>query len=133
MSMSDTLADMLTRIRNGQKSKLVSVMVPYSRTKCDILSVLRDEGYISDYRVEDVRSGIKSIEVDLKYSSNGTPAITQINRVSKPGKRIYVAVGDMKEHFNGMGILIVSTSAGVVSDRAAYKAGIGGEVICKVF
>ncbi len=133
MSMSDTLADMLTRIRNGQKSKFMTVNVPYSRTKCDVLSVLRAEGYIGEFQVHDVRDGIREIEVELKYSPKGDGAITEISRASKPGKRVYVSVKQMREHYNGMGILVISTPKGVISDREAYQAGIGGEVICKVF
>lgn len=133
MSMSDTLADMLTRIRNGQKSKLMSVTMPYSRTKCDVLSVLRSEGYVGDFEVHDVRDGIREIELELKYSPRGEGAITEISRASKPGKRMYVSVKQMREHYNGMGILVMSTPKGVISDREAFQAGVGGEVICKVF
>ncbi len=133
MSMTDTIADMLTRIRNGQRTKLMFVSVPYSRTKCAILDVLKEEGYITSYKVVDVRAGIKSIEVVLKYSSNGGPAIKEITRVSKPGKRAYTAIDDLRGYYNGMGIYVLSTSKGVLSDRDARSAGIGGEVICKVF
>jgi len=132
MSMTDNIADMLTRIRNAQKSKMVSMSVPHSKMKCSILDVLREEGYISSYSVADMGRNIKSIEVDLKYSARGNPAIQEIKRVSKPGKRTYTHAG-MQGHYNGMGIYILSTSKGVLSDRAAHALGIGGEVICKVF
>lgn len=133
MSMTDTLADMLTRIRNGQKTKLLFVPVPYSRTKCDILKVLQEEGYISSYIVKDVRAGIKEIDVKLKYSTDGSPAIREITRVSKPGKRSYTVINDLQGYYNGMGIYILSTSRGVIPDRVARQLGIGGEVMCKVF
>ena len=132
MSMSDNIADMLTRIRNGQKSKLISVSLPHSKKKCAILDVLKTEGYIKDYRVTFV-GNIGQIEVDLKYSANGSSVICEINRVSKPGKRIYSSIDELKGYYNSMGIYILSTSKGVVSDREAHQLGIGGEIICKVF
>jgi len=133
MSMTDTVADMLTRIRNGQKTKLMFVSMPYSKGKCAILNVLKDEGYIASYKVSDVRAGIKEIEVVLKYSGSGNPAIKEIKRVSKPGKRVYTAIDTLPGYYNGMGIYVLSTSRGVLSDRQARSSGVGGEVICKVF
>ncbi|MBP7189921.1 MAG: 30S ribosomal protein S8 [Rickettsiaceae bacterium] len=133
MSMTDNIADMLTRIRNAQKSKLVTMLVPHSKMKCAILDVLKEEGYIRSYDVLDVSSNIRTIEVSLKYSSYGKPAIQEIKRVSKPGKRSYSPAGEMQGHYNGMGIYILSTSKGVISDREARRLGVGGEVICKVF
>ncbi len=133
MTMTDTLADMLTRIRNGQKTKLMFVSMPYSRAKNDILKVLQEEGYIASFKVSDVRSGIKAIEVVLKYASNGQPAIKEITRVSKPGKRAYTAIEALPGYYNGMGLYVLSTSKGIVSDREARRIGVGGEVICKVF
>lgn len=130
MSMSDNIADMLTRIRNGQKSKLLNVSVPLSKLKCNVLEVLKDEGYIADYkRMEEERS----INVSLKYSQRGQGAITEIHRVSKPGKRAYSSINDLPGYYNNMGIHILSTSQGVMSDRQAKKMKVGGEVICKVF
>ena len=132
MSMTDSIADMLTRIRNAQRNKLISLTLPNSKIKCAILKVLQDEGYIKEYRV--VAEGNKSfIEVDLKYSSIGKPAICEIHRVSKPGKRIYSSIDKLKGYYNNMGIHIISTSKGVVSDREAYNYKIGGEIICRVF
>lgn len=130
MSMSDNIADMLTRIRNGQKSKLLNVVVPMSKLKCTVLEVLKDEGYITGY-VKDVES--KIINVSLKYSRVGEPAISEIHRVSKPGKRVYSSIDTLPGYFNNMGIHILSTSHGVMSDRQAKKLKVGGEVICKVF
>lgn len=130
MSMSDNIADMLTRIRNGQKSKLLNVALPISRLKCAILDVLKNEGYIVDY-TKNEKEGI--IDISLKYSRTGSPAICEIHRVSKPGKRMYSSIGDLPGYFNNMGIHILSTSHGVMSDREAKKLNVGGEVICKVF
>ncbi len=131
--MTDPLADMLTRIRNGQKTKLLFVPVPHSVAKCNVLKVLQEEGYISGYIVKDIRDGIKEIEVKLKYSSNGNPVIRSITRVSKPGKRAYTAIDDLQGYYNGMGIYILSTSHGIMSDRTARLQNVGGEIICKVF
>lgn len=133
MSMTDNIADMLTRIRNAQKSRLVSMFVPHSKMKCSILDVLKEEGYIASYDVTEVSANIRGIEVSLKYSFQGKPAIQEIKRVSKPGKRIYSSAGTLQGHYNGMGIYILSTPKGILSDRDARKAGVGGEVICKVF
>jgi small subunit ribosomal protein S8 len=132
MSMTDSIADMLTRIRNAQKSKLISISMPCSKIKCAILDVLQKEGYIKKYLV--IKNGnISYIEVDLKYSVNGNSAIREINRVSKPGKRIYSPIDKLKGYYNNMGIYILSTSKGVLSDRDAHSQKIGGEIICKVF
>jgi small subunit ribosomal protein S8 len=130
MSMSDNIADMLTRIRNGQKSKLLNVAMPASKLKCAVLDVLKGEGYIAGYtfNTED-----REISVELKYSRIGKAAICEIHKVSKPGKRIYSPISNLKGYFNNMGIHILSTSKGVMSDRDAKKHNVGGEVICKVF
>ena len=130
MSMTDNIADMLTRIRNGQKSKLLNVVLPVSNLKCAVLEVLKGEGYIAGYTVN---SEVKEINVELKYSRAGRPAICEIHKVSKPGKRIYSPISSLKGYFNNMGIHILSTSNGVMSDREAKKQNVGGEVICKVF
>lgn len=130
MSMSDNIADMLTRIRNAQKSKLLHVTLPSSNLKCNILEVLKKEGYINNYSKTD--DG-QTINIDLKYSKQGEPAISQIHRVSKPGKRAYSAISALPGYFNNMGIHILSTSHGVISDRDAKKMNVGGEIICKVF
>lgn len=114
-------------------TKLMFVSVPYSRTKCDILNVLQDEGYITGFDTKNLKPGIKEIEVALKYSREGTPAIKEITRVSKPGKRTYTSISDLRGYYNGMGTYILSTSKGVLSDRDARSHNVGGEVICKVF
>ena len=131
--MSDPISDMIVRIKNAQNALLVSVEVPHSAQKVNILNVLKEEGYIKDYLVKDVRSGIKSIDVELKYSKSGKPAIKFIKRVSVPGRRFYTSCESFKTFFNGMGIYILSTSKGIFSDRDARREKIGGEVICKVF
>lgn len=133
MSMTDNIADMLTRIRNAQKSRMISMSVPHSKMKCAILDVLKEEGYIKSYIVSNVAPNIDEIEVDLKYSAHGKPVIQEIKRVSKPGKRAYSSASAMKGYYNGMGIYILSTPKGVLSDREARRLGVGGEVICKVF
>jgi len=132
--MSDPISDMIVRIKNAQNALLVSVEIPYSLQKVKILDVLKEEGYLKDYAVKDVRNGIKSIDVELKYSKSGKPAIEVIQRVSVPGRRFYSSCESLKTFFNGMGIYILSTSSkGIVSDRVARREKIGGEVICKVF
>lgn len=133
MSMTDTIGDMLTRIRNGQKSKLISVPVPYSKVKSEILKVLEAEGYIKGYKISDDKTGFASIEVELKYSITGKPAICEIKRMSKPGKRMYSPIKTLRGCYNNMGIHIVSTSKGMISDRDAHRLKVGGELICKVF
>ena len=130
MSMSDNIADMLTRIRNGQKSKLLNVALPLSNLKCAVLDVLKSEGFILGY-TKDIEK--RSINISLKYSRVGEPAISEVHKVSKPGKRIYSSIEDLPGYFNNMGIHILSTSHGVMSDRQAKKQNVGGEVICKVF
>ena len=130
MSMSDNIADMLTRIRNGQKSKLLNVALPMSNLKCAVLDVLKSEGFIVGY-TKDIEK--RSINISLKYSRVGEPAISEVHKVSKPGKRIYSSIEDLPGYFNNMGIHILSTSHGVMSDRQAKKENVGGEVICKVF
>jgi small subunit ribosomal protein S8 len=132
MSMSDPLADMLTRIRNGQKSKLISIMCPFSRMKESILKVLKEEGYIASYSVVKGES-FNNLEVHLKFNASGKGVINEISRVSKPGKRVTTAIEMLPSHYNGLGIYVLSTSKGVLSDRAARELGVGGEVICKVF
>ncbi len=130
MGMTDPIADMLTRIRNGQKARKVSVSMPASKQKEAIATVLKDEGYITNFETSGEGSE-KSLTVELKYFE-GTPVIETVKRVSKPGLRIYKGTEDLPKVLGGLGIAIVSTSAGVMSDRAAREKGIGGEVICTV-
>ena len=130
MSMSDPIADMLTRIRNAQMAEKVSVAMPSSSLKVAIAKVLKDEGYIDDFRVagESVKP---QLEIALKYYA-GRPVIEKIERISKPGLRIYRGKEDLPKVMNGLGVAIVSTSKGVMTDRKARATGVGGEVICIV-
>lgn len=130
MSMSDPIADMLTRIRNGQQTEKVSVRMPSSKVKKAIAQVLRDEGYIDGYVVHE-NDGLPEMEVALKYYA-GRPVIEKIERVSKPGLRIYKGRDDLPRVMNGLGVAIVSTSQGVMTDRKARSLGVGGEVLCVV-
>jgi len=130
MSMTDPISDMLTRIRNGQKARKVSVSMPASTVKIAVANVLKDEGYITDFE-ESGEGAEKTLSVELKYFE-GTPVIEKVQRVSKPGLRVYSGKDDLPKVLGGLGIAIVSTSAGVMSDRQARKQGIGGEVICVV-
>ena len=130
MSMSDPIADMLTRIRNAQLAEKLSVAMPSSRVKASIAQVLKDEGYIDDFKVRD-EDGKSTLEIALKYYA-GAPVIEKIERVSRPGLRIYKGREDIPKIMNGLGIAIVSTSKGVMTDRKARATGIGGEVLCIV-
>lgn len=130
MSMTDPISDMLTRIRNGQKARKVSVSMPASTVKSAIVSVLKEEGYIAGYETTG-EGAEKTLTVELKYYE-GSPVIEKIQRVSKPGLRIYRAKDELPLVLGGLGIVIVSTSAGVMSDRMARQQGIGGEVLCVV-
>ncbi|MEX2122507.1 MAG: 30S ribosomal protein S8 [Woeseia sp.] len=130
MSMTDPISDMLTRIRNGQKARKVSVTMPASKAKAAVARVLKDEGYITDYST--MTDGKKEgLTVELKYFE-GKPVIERIQRVSKPGLRIYRRKEDLPKVLGGLGVAIVSTSAGVMSDRQAREKGIGGEVLCVI-
>jgi small subunit ribosomal protein S8 len=130
MSMSDPIADMLTRIRNAQASEKVSVLMPCSKLKVAIAAVLKDEGYIEDFKIS-ADTGKNMLEIGLKYYA-GRPVIEKIERVSRPGLRIYRASRDIPAVMNGLGIAIVSTSRGVMTDRKARASGVGGEVLCIV-
>jgi small subunit ribosomal protein S8 len=130
MSLSDPLGDMLTRIRNGQAANKPSVSSPASKLRVNVLEVLCREGYIRGYNRDDGPHGDLSIE--LKYH-NGTPVIRQLKRVSRPGRRVYSGVKDLPRVYNGLGIAILSTPRGVMSDAEAREAHLGGEVLCTVF
>ncbi len=132
MSFTDPIADMITRIRNGQLRKLNTVSIPNSRLRAKILDVLKDEGYISNYKILSEKQNNKSLIVDLKYN-NGIPVIKNIARISKPGRRVYAKANSIPKIQNGLGIAIVSTSMGIMSDNDARSKKIGGEVICRVF
>jgi small subunit ribosomal protein S8 len=130
MSMSDPIADMLTRIRNAQATEKAVVAIPASKLKLAIAKVLRDEGYIEDFAQRSV-DGKDVLEIGLKYYA-GKPVIEKIERVSRPGLRIYKSHDDIPRVMNGLGVAIVSTSRGVMTDRRARETGVGGEVLCIV-
>ena len=131
MSMQDPVADMLTRIRNGQMAEKKAVTMPSSTLKVAILKVLQEEGYVAGFDVK-AEGGKSTVTVELKYF-NGKPVIETVKRISTPGLRIYKAANDLPKVNGGLGVSIVSTSKGVMTDRAARAQGIGGEVICNVF
>jgi small subunit ribosomal protein S8 len=130
MSMTDPIADMLTRIRNGHGAEKARVTMPSSRLKASIAQVLKDEGYITDFRVAQ-EEGRAVLTIELKYF-DGRPVIESLQRVSKPGLRIYKSKDELPRVMGGLGVAIISTSRGIMSDRAARAAGQGGEVLCIV-
>ena len=132
MSFTDPISDMITRIRNAQLRALKTVTIPNSKLRARILDVLKEEGYISDYKPSADEKNTKSLLVNLKYN-NGVPVIKEISRVSKPGRRIYTKADSIKKIQNGLGIAIVSTPKGIMTDNDARSKNIGGEIICKVF
>jgi small subunit ribosomal protein S8 len=132
MTMSDPLGDMLTRIRNGQRAHQAVIASPASKLRANVLEVLKREGYIRGFSREQVRPGVAELKIELKYV-DGEPVIREIARVSKPGRRIYSKLADLPRIYNGLGIAIVSTPQGVMSDNEARAANVGGEVLCRVF
>ena len=132
MAMSDPLGDMLTRIRNGQMANKSAIKAPASKLRANVLEVLRREGYIRGFETVDLGGGKSELSIELKYH-NGEPVIRELRRVSKPGRRIYKGVNDLPSVYNGLGIAIVSTPRGVLSDAEAREARVGGEVLCTVF
>ena len=132
MVMTDPLGDMLTRIRNGQQAKKATIVSPNSRLRANVLDVLKREGYIRNYSSSEVRPGISELTIELKYLE-GEPVIKAISRVSKPGRRVYAKIADLPRHYNGLGISILSTPQGVMSDTEARAANVGGEILCRVF
>ena len=132
MSMTDPVADMLTRIRNGIMASYDEVEVPSSKMKVSIAKILKFEGYIRNYKVIEGKTQAR-LMVHLKYGENKSPAINGLKRVSKPSCRVYARCGKIPKVLNGLGINIISTSKGVMTDREARKMGIGGEIICSVW
>ena len=132
MSMSDPLADFLTRIRNGVQANFTSVDIPLSKLKVSVADVLKKEGYITDYHVDE--QGVQgTLTVDLKYGPNNEKVITGIRRVSKPGLRQYKKSNAIPQVMSGLGVAVLSTSHGVISDREARKLNVGGELLCEVW
>ena len=132
MSMSDTLGDMLTRIRNGQTTNKKIVDAPASRFRKNVLEVLKREGFIRNFEEKVMRPGINFFEIELKYY-NGKPVISEIKRVSKPGRRVYSSIKNLQKTYNGLGISILSTPRGIMSDNEAREANVGGEVLCTIY
>ena len=132
MTIIDPIGDMFTRIRNGQMRNLISVVMPASKFRSKILDILKSEGYIINYIIESDDKNKKNIIVNLKYYE-GTPVIKEIKRISKPGRRVYSRANSIPRIQNGLGLAIISTPQGVMSDVEARKNNIGGEVICRVF
>lgn len=132
MTMTDPVGDMLTRIRNGQRAHKSSITAPASRLRASVLEVLRREGYIRGYSQSEIGTNIQELKIELKYHE-GEPVIKEIHRVSKPGRRVYSKIKDLPRVYNGLGISILSTPQGVMSDTEARAANVGGEVLCTVF
>jgi small subunit ribosomal protein S8 len=130
--MSDPLGDMLTRIRNGQSARKNVVSSPASRFRSDVLDVLKREGYIRAFSSVETRPGLYELQIELKYH-DGLPVISEIKRVSRPGRRVYSKIKDLGHIYNGLGISILSTPRGVLSDAEAREANVGGEILCRVF
>ena len=132
MALNDSLSDMLARIKNAHQANKVSTLCLKSKLNMNVLSVLKDEGYIRDFKNIEERKGVNSIKIDLKYY-NGSPVIKKIKRISKPGIRIYSKISELSKPYGGLGISILSTPKGVMSDHQAKKNNVGGEILCEVF
>ena len=132
MSMSDPVGDMLTRIRNAQHARHSSCVAPASRLRANVLKALRREGYIRGFSTEEIRTGVAQLRIELKYNE-GEPVIKEIHRVSKPGRRVYSKIKELPRVYAGLGVSILSTPRGVLSDAEARAANVGGEVLCRVF
>ncbi|MCK4946668.1 MAG: 30S ribosomal protein S8 [Alphaproteobacteria bacterium] len=132
MLINDPLGDLLTRIRNGQTARLTAVSSPSSKHRINVLEVLKREGFIRDYSVMEKDNGASELSVELKYSE-GQPVIREIARISKPGRRVYSKITEVPSFYNGLGISILSTPRGVLSDKEAREANVGGELLCRVF
>lgn len=131
--MTDPIADMLTRIRNATMARLDRTEMPASKLKTRVAEILKSEGYISDWRTSDPETSPKSLTVFLRYGSGGRPAIAGLRRSSRPGRRVYVGNDGIPQVRNGLGVAILSTSRGVMSDRDARRQGVGGELLCEVW
>ena len=132
MAFNDALSDMLARIKNAHRAKKTFTSCYKSKLNTNVLTVLKEEGYIRDFKDIEERKGISSIKIDLKYY-NGTPVIKKIKRISKPGIRVYSKISELEKPYGGLGISILSTPKGVMSDQQARKNNVGGEVLCEVF
>lgn len=132
MSMSDPLGDMLARIKNGQHAKKVTIECPHSGLRASVCEVLQGEGFIRGFKTEDLDNNKKNLVIELKYDE-GQPVIRELKRVSKPGRRVYSKIKDLQPYHNGLGVSVISTPQGVMTDHKARNENIGGEVLCQVF
>lgn len=132
MAFNDSLSDMLARIKNAHRANKTFTSCFKSKLNLNVLTVLKDEGYIRDFKDSEIRKGISNIKIDLKYH-NGIPVIRKIKRVSKPGIRVYSKINDLQKSYGGLGISIISTPKGVMSDQKARDNNVGGEILCEVF
>jgi len=132
MSMSDPLGDMLTRIRNAQRARHSSCVAPASRLRANVLDVLKRQGFIRGFAAEQLRPGVAQLRIELKYDA-GEPVIKEITRISKPGRRVYSRIKELPRVYAGLGVSILSTPRGVMSDAEARAANVGGEILCRVF
>ena len=132
MVVTDTIADMLTTIRNGLVLSKKFVLTPSSKLKLNILKILQEEGYIKSFKEDEIKKGIKEIKIILSYV-NGEPSIKLISRISKPGRRVYSKIKDLPSYYKGYGVTIVSTSKGIMSDKKARISNLSGEILCQVF
>jgi small subunit ribosomal protein S8 len=132
MMLSDPLGDMLTRIRNAQRARHSTCVAPASKLRANVLDVLKREGFIRGFAAEELRPGVSQLRIELKYNE-GEPVIKEIHRVSKPGRRVYSKIKEMPRVYAGLGVSILSTPRGVLSDAEARAANVGGEVLCRVF
>ncbi len=132
MALSDPLGDMLTRIRNAQRARHTSCVSPASKLRANVLDVLKREGFIRGFAAEQLRPGVAQLRIELKYN-DGEPVIKEIHRVSKPGRRVYSKIKELPRVYAGLGVSILSTPRGVMSDAEARAANVGGEVLCRVF
>lgn len=130
--MSDPLGDMLTRVRNAQRARHAACVAPASKLRASVLEALKREGYIRGYTTEEVRKGISQFRIELKYT-DGQPVIREIHRVSRPGRRVYSKIKELPRVYAGLGVSILSTPRGVLSDVEARAANVGGEILCRVF
>jgi small subunit ribosomal protein S8 len=132
MTMSDPLGDMLTRIRNGQQARKAVIACPWATLRENVCKVLQDEGFIRGYKVVDLEGNKKELQIELKYDQ-GEPVIRELKRISKPGRRIYAKIKDLQPFYNGLGVSVISTPHGVMTDHKARNENVGGEVLCQIF
>lgn len=131
--MTDPIADMLSRIRNASAVKKAEVALPFSKVKFNVAKILKHEGYLDNVETNETKKGINQIVLKLKYDDNGEPVIRNLKRVSKPGRRLYAGKDELPKVLNNLGIAVISTSKGLMTNKQAKKEGLGGEIICEVY